>query len=578
MENKVSSIQNEYELLKSNESELKSKLSHLSKSYDMLKIECKNITSSNEKLNEWKSCNELTLSENKKSIESLNDELAQKIEEIKTIQDEFTEYKQNQEATLEAKIEEINNLNNKVLDLEKDIKVHKIEVTALTEEIEIWKENEKTLKETYGDLHYSLLVAQEENKNYKNKLEENEEKIKNYEGKVKELQSHLYALVENPETEVNTSVLMTDEKIAANNIKISILEEINDNYRKIQLDKVNTKSVKLKDKIEKARKSQELFENEKLKKLLQKSKAYEEQMNNYINNYTPLQPERKRDIRSASSIVTIESVDDESSYNRSDEIKNNKVLSKNSSKNYPNNINSLDYDDLISYENTSNNNHIITPHTNNYFIKPSNSSSSNNTSNNTNTTNNTNNRFPTLNKENESKNTNNKVFWNAPKKNTKLNNIYPTTYTSSIKMAEIIYKGFPKPNKYGNSNSNTNNKINNKSKNGNTVAETNKTPMIQNTTTSLTSSKNAQLQNSMSMKTLYKIPTKYPPAELSKYMIPSTITKEPTNKSSHIAVYKFNGESIESSVKINDSKVSKPSTTKHLTFSNTTNYNYSKRK
>jgi len=139
----------------------------------------------------------------------LNEELTNKVEEIKTLEREFSEYRKDQEATIEANMKEIEELNNKVLNLENDIKVHKVEVSSLTEEINIWKENEKKLKETYGDLHYSLLVAQEENKNYKNKLEENEEKCKKYEAKIKELQSHLYALVENPETEINSSILMT---------------------------------------------------------------------------------------------------------------------------------------------------------------------------------------------------------------------------------------------------------------------------------------------------------------------------------------------------------------------------------
>jgi len=285
-------------------------------------------------------------------------------------------------------------------------------------------------------------------------------------------------------------------------------------------------------------------------------------MNSYFNSYTPSHPpERKRDIRSASSIATIESIDDDSNYNGM----NSKSSFKGSAKNYPNNINSLEYDNIINGENPNNSSNDITPNTNNYFIKPSNSS---NTIVSNNSSSNNNNRFPTLNKENETKNiNNNKIFWNAPKKNTKLNNIYPTTYTSSIKMAEIIYKGFPRPNKFGNTNSNTNNQTKNNSTN------TNKTPLIQKST-SITSSKKPQLQNSINMKMVNKIQTKYPPAELSKYMVPSSVTKEPINKSTHI----YTANSIESSIKNSDSKMSKPSTSKRLTFSNTTNYNYSKRK
>jgi len=41
MENKVITIQNEYDQLKNNESKLKDKLNYLSKSYNMLKMECR---------------------------------------------------------------------------------------------------------------------------------------------------------------------------------------------------------------------------------------------------------------------------------------------------------------------------------------------------------------------------------------------------------------------------------------------------------------------------------------------------------------------------------------------------------
>ncbi|ORX60870.1 hypothetical protein BCR36DRAFT_2665 [Piromyces finnis] len=598
MENKMALIQNEYKELKNSKSNLENELDFLSNNYDKLRKECESITSSNEKLCEWKNLNEKTLSENKKSMELLSEELKQKIEEIKNIQNEYEEYKKSQEAELETKIKEINDLNNKILNLDQGIRMQKIKETSLTEEIDIWKENEKKLKETYGDLHYSLLIAQEEIIKLQYKLEESDKKCKNYETKIKDLQSQLYTIVENPETEVNSSILMTDsiieEKIAANNIKISILEEINDSYRKIQLEKVNTKSINLKEKIEKTRKSQELFENERLKKLLQKSKAYEEQMNNYLNNYTPPHPpERKRDIRSASSIITIESIDDESNYNgmsRNDEIRNHRSSSKTSIKNYPNKINSLDYENHKNNtsnnngnnnNNNNNNNNTNSSYTENYFIKPSNSGNSNlskNIVNNSNSNNHDNinisnknkNHFPTLSKENDPKNTNNKIFWNAPKKNTKFNNIYPTTYTSSIKMAEIIYKNFPRPNNKFNT-SNDNNKLKNN------VSGSNKTPMIQKTT-SLTSNNKTHSQNSTNVKTLNDIQTKYPPTKLSKYMIPSNIIKDSINKSSHVSIFNFNIEPLESNKKPNDTKITKSSTTKHLSFSDTTNSIYSKRK
>jgi len=122
--------------------------------------------SSNEKLNELKSMNELTLSKNKESMELMNNELVEKIEELKVISKEYQDYKMDCSETLEKKTKEINELNNKVSNLEREIKMYKLKITSFTEEIDIWKENEKKLKETYGDLHYSLLVAQEENKNY----------------------------------------------------------------------------------------------------------------------------------------------------------------------------------------------------------------------------------------------------------------------------------------------------------------------------------------------------------------------------------------------------------------------------
>jgi len=149
------------------------------------------------------------LTENKKNIEKLNEELIEKKKEFNKIVEEYNDYKKKCDETLEVKIKEINVLNVKIKDLEKDIKSYKIKETALTEEIDIWRDNEKKLKDTYGDLHYSLLVAQEENKNYKSKIEEYETKCKNFENKVKQLQSNLYALVENQDTEINSNVLFT---------------------------------------------------------------------------------------------------------------------------------------------------------------------------------------------------------------------------------------------------------------------------------------------------------------------------------------------------------------------------------
>jgi len=168
--------------------------------------------SSNEKLNELKSMNELTLSKNKESMELMNNELVEKIEELKVISKEYQDYKMDCSETLEKKTKEINELNNKVSNLEREIKMYKLKITSFTEEIDIWKENEKKLKETYGDLHYSLLVAQEENKNYLARLEENELKMKSYESKIKELKSNLNILVDNPETEINSSVLISGKK------------------------------------------------------------------------------------------------------------------------------------------------------------------------------------------------------------------------------------------------------------------------------------------------------------------------------------------------------------------------------
>ena len=86
--------------------------------------------------------------------------------------------------------------------------------------------------------------------------------------------------------------------------------------------------------MDKVKKSQEMFENERLKKLLQKSKSYEKEINNYLNGYllysSPNLPEpsKRRDIRSASSIITVESADDDwndiNSKNESDDPKNKK--------------------------------------------------------------------------------------------------------------------------------------------------------------------------------------------------------------------------------------------------------------
>jgi len=546
MENKVSSMQCDYDQLKNSENTLKDKLNILSENYEKLKNECEFVNSSNERLNEIKNQNEMILSENKKTLEKLEGELLEKETELNEINDEYKEYKKNCTESLETKTTEISNLKNKVKALEKDIKIQKLKETELTEEIEIWKDNEKKLKDTYGNLHYSLLMSQEENKNFKKKLEEYESKCKNSENKIKELQSNLYNLVENSNTEINSSILVSEsnieEKIAANNIKISLLEEINDKYRKIQLEKINVKSINLKEKIEKSKKAQETFENEKLKKLLQKSKSYEDEINNYFNNYSSCVPERKRNIRSASSVVTVESADDESSYvsskNDHEDIKANLSRVSSSStintKNYSNNINSI----LLSQENNGNNK------ANNYFVKtngdsnnytannhniisPKNRNISNNNINNNNNNNN-NNRFPNLNKDNE---VNNNIFWNAPKKNNKTNNIYPTTYTSSIKMAEIIYKNYPKSNnKFPNSNnsniSSKNNKIN--------TNNYNKTPIIRTNSSLITANKSNKPKIA---KILINNPTKYPPSELSKYI---TSSKIPNNKYSYNNIINYN--------------------------------------
>jgi len=111
-------------------------------------------------------------------------------------------------SSLESKIKEIDELNTKIMDLDNEISMLKEKESSLTEENNFWKDKEKKLKEMYRDLHYSLLVVQEENKNYKNKINEYETKCANFLNKIKELQSNLYTLIENSDTEINSSILL----------------------------------------------------------------------------------------------------------------------------------------------------------------------------------------------------------------------------------------------------------------------------------------------------------------------------------------------------------------------------------